>query len=248
MALRRSDLTSYWRGSNGGLLKERKKWVEENQSRCLGVCDDASLQVSLALREIALLSEVDESRIERLAVEVEPDWTLLSRASGLWRIVAGAVVFPSSWALNEKLGRPLFEVHGPIPGLNPTLGASIDIFLDSLTQFTAWERWNWGLAADSELNHHPSRNLPGLAPGVRINNVWVRLENQHLCLLQCGLILFGIRVSCHRLDKLVENVPGLAPRIANSLETMMEDVALYKGVSDARAGIISALRAISGNS
>ncbi|HCN76717.1 MAG TPA: hypothetical protein DIT13_05925 [Verrucomicrobiales bacterium] len=145
MALRRSDLTSYWRGSNGGLLKERKKWVEENQSRCLGVCDDASLQVSLALREIALLSEVDESRIERLAVEVVPDWTLLSRASGLWRVVAGAVVFPSSWALNEKLGRPLFEVHGPVPGLNPTLGASIDIFLDSLTQFTAWERWNWGL-------------------------------------------------------------------------------------------------------
>ena len=42
-------------------------------------------------------------------------------AAGEFRLQAGAVVFPSSWALEEKLGRTMDEIHGIVPGLNPAL-------------------------------------------------------------------------------------------------------------------------------
>ncbi|MEY4090242.1 MAG: hypothetical protein RJB55_2513, partial [Verrucomicrobiota bacterium] len=33
--------------------------------------------------------------------------------------------FPTSWSLEEKIGRGLEEIHGPVPGLNAALGPSI---------------------------------------------------------------------------------------------------------------------------
>mgnify|MGYP000846223527 CR=1 FL=1 len=38
---------------------------------------------------------------------------------GGWRLAAGSLCFPSSWSLVEKFGKPLQDIHAPVPGFGP---------------------------------------------------------------------------------------------------------------------------------
>jgi hypothetical protein len=173
----------------------------------------------------------------------ESDWVLLTPDSaGVLRVTAGVVCFPSSWSLREKAGLPMSDVHAPVPGLNSQLGRGIDTFLARLSPGAAWERENWGLSADDSLDHHPRKTVPPLTESATLANTWLRLERQLFVRLPDDSVLFGIRVSTHRLDELARE-PGVAARLARALATMVEAIALYKGVSVARAALASQLRA-----
>src|SRR5688572_14597054 len=53
----------------------------------------------------------------RAAAElVQEDLVLMRRGEADWRLAAASLSFPSSWSLREKFGRPIHEVHGPVPG------------------------------------------------------------------------------------------------------------------------------------
>ena len=43
----------------------------------------------------------------------------MRRGEDGWRLAAGSLCFPSSWSLDEKFGRPLQEIHAPVPGFGP---------------------------------------------------------------------------------------------------------------------------------
>lgn len=247
MALRRGDAGAFWQNRDPSLRLERERWLRAEPERYLGVVPESAERVRAALVEFGCMTHLPGSELEELARLLEPDWLLLEREAAGWRVCAGAVVFPSSWALEEKLGLPLREVHAPVPGLNADLGERMELFLDRLSPAVAWERWNWGLSADAELNHHPALGLPGLLAGVALEDVWVRLEEQHFTGLPCGLALFGIRVSCHSLAALAADAV-LAGRIAAQLETMGDAVAEYKGLNAARPALVRALRAAAGRS
>ena len=131
----------------------------------------------------------------------EADYLLLkSDADGEIRLYGGCLCFPSSWRLTDKLGQPIEFIHGPVPGLNPNLGAAIHKFLAGLMPGAASLRHNWGLARSQELNHHPDLNPPRLDASVELDEVWLRVEHQALVALpKSGGILFGIRVVNHPL-------------------------------------------------
>lgn len=185
-----------------------------------------------------------KGRMIALGRQLEADWVVLAPDAGSdFPIVGGVVIFPSSWALTEKLGRPLHEVHDPAPGLNASLGKSISTFLSRLQPDIAWERENWGLSADDSLNHHPSVPHARLDASVRLDTTWLRLERQLLLRLpRTSAILFGIRVSNHRLDAL-STVPGIAARLSRALMTMPEEIARYKGLAEARLPLARSLSA-----
>src|SRR5262249_5426477 len=110
-----------------------------------------------------------------LAVEWEPDFLLLTfDASNVARFAGGAVCFPYSRSLEEKVGHPVSWIHEVVPGLNEALGAQIDGFLARLKPGTSWLRANWGLSRSAELNQHPARGLPRLDGQVCANEVWLR--------------------------------------------------------------------------
>jgi len=165
-------------------------------------------------------------------------------ADGVFQVVAGVVCFPSLWSLPEKAGRPIHEVHGPVPGLNAAVGRQIDTFLGRLAVGDEWERENWGLSADDALDHHPRHPRPALTGAATLDSTWLRRERQLFARLPGGGLVFGIRVSAHRLDRLCASHPDLAPRIARALETMPEPVAAYKSVTHARAEIARRLRSL----
>jgi hypothetical protein len=175
----------------------------------------------------------------------EPDWVILQRGDdAIYRLVAGVVCFPSGWALLDKLGRPLDEIHEPVPGLNASLGRQIHVFLERLKPGAVWWRDNWGLSADSALNHHPSLHLRPLTARARLTTTWLRYEEQILARLPGSPdVLFGIRVGRVRLAEILP-FPEVTRRLTEALRTMPEDVAAYKGIAPARATLLSQLEAV----
>jgi dimethylamine monooxygenase subunit A len=252
ISLRPGNTEVFWRYDEATALSLRRDLVAENADRYVRALPegDAMLEESLAFLEKfatpardAFSSATIPERCKQMAARLESDWVVLSPdAERGFPIVGGVVAFPSSWALEDKIGRPMHEVHNPAPGLNATLGRSIGTFLEKLAPNVCWKRENWGLSADDVLNHHPAIPRHPLNASATLDHTWLRLERQSLMRLPLTrAILFGIRVSNHRLDHLVKT-PGLAPRLARALETMPEDIARYKGLSTSRASLIAALR------
>lgn len=175
----------------------------------------------------------------------EPDWMILRPdENDIFRLSAGVVCFPSGWALTDKIDRPLEEVHAPVPGLNETLGRQIQTFLLRLKPGAVWLRDNWGLSADSALNHHPSLNLRPLTASARLAETWLRYEEQLLVRLPDSHdVLFGIRVGRVRLPEILP-FPEVTRRLRTALESIPEHVAIYKGIDAARPTLLAQLTAL----
>ena len=172
----------------------------------------------------------------------EPDFVwMVPGADGIHRLVGGVVCFPSSWALGDKLGRPMSEVHDPVPGLNDSLGRQIETFLRKLEPAVVWRRENWGLSRDANRNHHTSKHRRRLDATVTADEVWVRLEHQMLLKLpRTQAVLFGIRVEIVPLKDVIA-IPHAAARMARLLATMSESAATYKGLLSSRETIVKLL-------
>jgi hypothetical protein len=116
----------------------------------------------------------------------------------------------------------MHEVHAPVPGLQTAIGSQISTFLGRLTPNTPRERDNWGLSADPALNHHPALAIRQMEAAATLENTWLRHERQFLARLPItNAILFGIRVTNHRLDD-VASSPEVAHRLARILASMSD--------------------------
>lgn len=174
-------------------------------------------------------------RLARWGHLLEPDLLLLRRdAGGAYRLVAGAVCFPTFWAPEEKLGLPLAAIHDTVPGLNENLGEKIQRLMERLRADEAWHRINWGLAAGPERNQHPAAGQARLQADTPPEAISLRMEYQSFLPLLAGEgILFTIRIFTFPLPE-VRRHPA-APALARQLRTMPDAVARYKGVSPALA-------------
>ncbi len=54
--------------------------------------------------------------LELAARLVQEDLVLMRKVEGEHRLVAAALCFPSAWLLAEKFGRPMADIHEPVPG------------------------------------------------------------------------------------------------------------------------------------
>ena len=178
-----------------------------------------------------------ERWLHELGGKLEPDILFLSPdAEGRFRLRGGALVFPTGWALQEKLGETLEVIHGVVPGLNPAIGGAIQQFLSKLKPGVAFLRDNWGLAATDELNLHPARGIAAPTSPVDLERLWLRVEHQALVALPATRgILFGIRIALHRLDEIAGTAAGAGLRRA--LETMPAALAAYKRIDVIRAEV-----------
>lgn len=247
MALRPGEAVDFFAPSaeSAATLRERHGLLEKHASHYLLLPPGTGDLVGEMLELMSRWTGREVPDPIEAASTLEPDWVLLRPdAEGRFRVEAGAVCFPSHWSLPEKAGRTVAEVHGPVPQLNVNLGRQIDAFLGKLAPGAEWERENWGLSADDRLDHHPRlpyRVLDGNEP---LGEVWLRLERQLFVRLPGGGLLFGIRVSNHRLDRLARSDAGLAGHIAGALRTMPEAAARYKGIGQARRSLAERLERI----
>lgn len=254
MGLRPSDAATFFKttDSSGAMLAERKRWLASNPEIYAAVDTEgqpALHEFARALQSWLQLSQINKELSDlELTLELggacEPDWLILRPdTAGTFRLACGAVCFPSGWALTEKLGRPLEEIHATVPGLNAALGRQIQHFLTAIKPGASWERDNWGLSADTELNHHPALNWKRLSSSTTPESTGLRLETQILHKLPLSqAILFSIRVTHHAVSDIARE-PAAAARFLRALESMPAVVALYKGVTPIRTRLIDWLRA-----
>jgi dimethylamine monooxygenase subunit A len=243
LTLRRGEPADFFRvpPEAESVLAERARWIEENPQRTTALTSEG---VPL-LNEFAALATEWGARpvtsIADLGRAFDCDILLLSPdAEGEFRLRGGALCFPTGWALEEKMGRTMDEIHGVVPGLNPALGAPIRQFLSRLKPGVAFQRDNWGLAATNELNLHPARGIPPPQPPVVLDRLWLRVEHQALVALpQSRGVVFGIRIALHRLDHVARS--AAASGLRRALATMPPELAVYKRIDLIRNDVVSRL-------
>ena len=167
-----------------------------------------------------------------------------------WRLAAGSLSFPSSWRLREKFGRPMHEVHAPVPGFGAgTRNAElIARMFDHLQPRIPVIRWNWSIYNDAALYHpEDGDGHRKFGAGERAENVFLRVERQTLRKLpRTGDILFTIRIYVDPLETL-ERQPDaskIAAALGDQLLALDPEQLAYKGLTTERDRLIARLRTI----
>lgn len=174
---------------------------------------------------------------------VQEDLLLMRRGPENWRLAAASLSFPSSWRLGDKFGKPIHDVHAPVPGFghgsrNAELIARM---FDTLRPDSSMLRWNWSLYGDAELFHPQSGTQFG-----ELDALFLRAERQTLRKLPVsGDIVFTIRIYVDPLAELKKqkDAPAIAARLAAQLEALSAEQLAYKGLVAARDGLLARLAA-----
>ncbi|MEP7241037.1 MAG: DUF3445 domain-containing protein [Devosia sp.] len=195
------------------------------------------------------LDDAATPALQRAAMLVEDDLVLMRKGETGWRLVAGSLSFPSSWSLLEKFGKPMHEVHGPVPefGAGTRNAGLIERMFDNLRPATPVIRWNWSLFEDARL-HHPEAGHPDVPRfGMSGEHAVLRLERQTLLKLpESRDIVFSIRISVEPIVALRgrPDGPAIAAGLAEQLRGLSEEQAAYKGLLLEREALLAQLDAI----
>lgn len=174
--------------------------------------------------------------LERAALRVEEDLCLLRFSGGSFVLVAACLCSPSRWVLAEKLGKPLGEIHGRVPGYAEELVERVDGFLGRLRPGTVVARRNWTIHETSERFEPVPPARLGLAPAEQ----WLRSERQTLQRLpRSGALLFTIRTDMVQL----RDVPaGTRRALARRLAAEPAELTAYRGLGEVRDWLAAWLR------
>ncbi|MBZ9680472.1 MULTISPECIES: heme-dependent oxidative N-demethylase family protein [unclassified Mesorhizobium] len=215
---------------------------------------DAGVAVVGATSRPTIPSSLAGAPLVAASLLVQEDLILMRRGEDGWRLAAGSLCFPSSWSLVEKFGKPLQQIHEPVPGFGPGTRPAdlINRMFDGL-QGQAVERYNWSIQSGDAL-YHPLSNIeridratsrPTRFPDGDVKtHAFIRVERQTLRKLPASRdILFTIRIHLDSLAVLARHPDRatLAASFAAQLEAL--DVAQldYKGLTSDRDRLIAVL-------
>jgi hypothetical protein len=199
-----------------------------------------AIDILPAFRRVDLLSPLPP--LLSAAALVQEDLVIMARGEDGWRLSAASLCFPSSWHLHEKFGRPLHEIHAPVPefGEGTRHAGMIERIFDHLRPEQPVLRWNWSIHDDDALFHPPLGRPYDFGQGA-----YLRLERQTLRKLpRTGAILFTIRIHLDPLEALADHPPQLSAMLAEQLAAMNPAQLAYKGLTAQRAHLLERLAAL----
>ena len=171
--------------------------------------------------------------LARAALGVAEDLATLVRDASGWRLVEAFVAAPSAWALGDKIGRALGDVHGPVPDFatGTSNDRTVTRMFDALRDGAPVVRGSWSLHANARrfLPRHAPDHAARLA-AAPIDALHLRAERQTLRRLPAsGATLFTI-------DTTIRPVASLdgAERAAleSQLAAMTPEQRRYRGLPD----------------
>ncbi len=184
---------------------------------------------------------------------VADDLVLMRKYASGWRLVAASLCFPSSWTLSEKFGRPLQQIHNPVPGFGEGTRTAdvIQRIFDNLRPGQPVVRWNWSLQSDRTLykplsstqrDERAVAKPPRFAHGAA--SAFIRVERQTLRKLPIsGDIVFTIRINLDPMLALEAHPdrPRLAAGLAAQLSELTSAQLDYKGFNADRDRLVADL-------
>lgn len=252
MRFRRGEIPAFYKSTSthADIIAERRKWLDQDPHKYAAALPESkellaeAVELAASLGISARVGATPFETMLNLGAAWEPDLLLLRSPSATAQptLLAGCVCFPSSWALEEKMGRPLDAIHNPVPTLNEQFANPVQQFLARIKPGISWERINWGLSRSPELNQHPGRKLPRLDAHITAEEVWFRAEYQSLISLpKTGGVLFGIRLVIEPLTKL-QHDPQFMEGLMRAVQLMPENIAAYKGIAAARVRLLELMK------
>jgi hypothetical protein len=173
----------------------------------------------------------------QLASVIAEDLVVLAREDDEWKIVAGAVIFPSRWKLSEKIGKGMDAVHAPVPGYATALAPYMTATFDKVTVDRPVWRKNWSLHSTEHL-HQPTSIHEPVAPA----DYWWRTERQTLTRSRVGeFMYFTIRNRAEPLQW-IKNDPESSALFAETLASYSSETIEYKGLIKDHQAIVDFLR------
>lgn len=174
---------------------------------------------------------LDGEALRRLPMVMTEDVAVVQVNGDHDALVAGSICLPSSWRLEDKIGRPFAEVHAPVPGI-PLEGAAA--MVRSLAMKGPYERFAWGLTNVDVLDQEA-----GIHAGVLPEPLFVRVERQTTHPLpECEAWMFLIHPENVSVKKLSQDQRR---KLALAVRSMSEEQAAYKGLKETRGAIVKAL-------
>ena len=182
---------------------------------------------------------------------VQEDLCLLRLGAEGPVLTAAVLCFPSRWRLHEKLGRPLAEIHGPVPIYAERLAGPVDRLMGTLRAGKMVERVNWSLNDDPALfqpggQHFRRERNVAVTPENAGEALFLRVERQTLSLLErSGAVLFGIHVHVYPIARIAAD-PAVAARLASAVRGLPDSLRGYKSLAPFEHALLAYLDSSSG--
>ena len=213
------------RGLARELLATRRDDVVAGSAVEAATAFDAELVTWLGARGVDPTPDDDHDQLVVARTRVADDLCVVTPSADGWVLAAGAVCFPSLWRLREKVGRPLADVHDPVPGYGGLTGR-VEAFLRRLAPGRgAWRR-NWSIHATDDLFVPEDPHAAALpAPEGRI----LRSERQTLRRLhEVDAVVFTIRTQQTPISALATR-PEVCASLAAAVRAWTPAQRAYKG-------------------
>ena len=164
---------------------------------------------------------------------------MFEKEDGQYYLLAGAILLPGFWRLEDKWGMPLSEIHtsGDVPHFKEKLEKGMMNFFRRAQPDGPVLRNNYFIQVDDELAWSSSigdEDSDGVGwftaeKNRAIQHHYFRSERQSLRRLpRSGGVVFTIRTYFHPITEIAEEpyVPG---RLASAIRSFTDPVAVYKG-------------------
>jgi hypothetical protein len=168
---------------------------------------------------------------------------LVAEEDAPYRLVGATLCSPARWRLADKIGRPLADIHAPVPGYAAALERPVDRFFFRLAAERPVWRLNWGIVDDPAPFQPEARPMAPLAAEAAGERLFLRVERQTLRRLPTtGAVVFTIRTHVTRLDRAVRT-PATAAELAAAIRAMPETTAQYKQIAPIAPALLAWLDA-----
>jgi hypothetical protein len=184
--------------------------------------------------------ELPEDPMQTAARLVQDDLAIMiERPDGQYYLLAGAILLPGFWRLEDKFGMVLSEIHtsGDVPQFREKLEKGMMNFFRRLKPEELVARNNYFLQVDDDLawsysigsEDSPDISWNTAEKNRAIAHHYFRSERQTLRRLpKSGGVVFTIRTYFHPVTEIADEdyVPG---RLASAVRSWGSDVSRYKG-------------------
>jgi hypothetical protein len=143
--------------------------------------------------------------LEALARLVQEDLLILEKHGGEHVLTGGLLLFPASWSLTEKLGRPLTSIHHPVERYDADMARRVQRLFDLIRPGEPVWRANWLTYRDAGLFQPRTEAEPRPRPAR--GEGFVRSERQSLLKLGSGAVVFAIHTYVVPLAAVADDPP-----------------------------------------
>jgi hypothetical protein len=143
--------------------------------------------------------------LETLARLVQEDLLILEKRGGEHVLVGGLLMFPASWSLAQKLGRPLTSIHAPTERYDADIARRVQRLFDLMRPGEPLWRANWLTYRDAELFQPRTEAEP--RPRPEPGTGFLRSERQSLMKLASGAVVFAIHTYVVPIGAVADDPP-----------------------------------------